>query len=87
MTYDIIDKIYKPTGTMLVEDGIEYPEMVAVSGYHVNMLEVTEAAQPFVVQVNTPSRKFAGRSDLVCLKFKDRTEWLSLGIETIEEMA
>ena len=86
MTYDLIGTIYKPTGVTLTdEDGIECPEMEEVVGYHVNMLEVTEATQPFVVQVNTPSRKFAGRDDTIHLRFSDRAEWLSIGIEVEEE--
>ena len=86
MTYDLIGTIYKASGVMLTdEEGNEYPEMELVSGYHVNMLEVTEATQPFVVQVNTPSRKFAGRDDTIHLRFSDRAEWLSIGIEVEEE--
>ena len=88
MIYDLIGTIYKPTGTMLKdEEGNEYPEMVAVEGYHVNTLpsEVTEALQPYVVVPSTPNRIFAGRNDTVCLKFKDRDEWLSLGYENVEE--
>ena len=99
MTYDLINKIYKPTGTMLVEDGIEYPEMEQVVGYHVNVLppmndttdiEGTVIVNPlkaYVVEVNTPTRVFGGRSDMICLKFASRAEWLSMNIEVEEEMA
>ena len=89
MIYDLIGTIYKPTGTMLKDDeGNEYLEMKAVDGYHVNTLpsEVTEELQPYVVVVATPNRVFAGREDTVCLKFKDRDEWLSLGYENVEEV-
>ena len=87
MTYDLIDKIYTPTGVVLADnEGNEYPEMEVVIGYHVNMLETTEATLPYVIQVNTPSRVFAGRDDTVCLKFTNRDEWLALNIETIEEI-
>ena len=35
---DVIGLIHKPTGTMLTnEEGIEYPEMTNVGGWHVNM--------------------------------------------------
>ena len=35
---DIIGAIYKPTGDMLTdEDGMEYPAMADVGGWHVNM--------------------------------------------------
>lgn len=87
MTYDLIDKVYTPTGVTLTDsEGNEYLEMEATIGYHVNMLEVTEATQPYVIQVNTPSRKFAGRDDTVHLKFANRDEWLALDIETMEEI-
>jgi hypothetical protein len=98
MTYDLINKIYKPTGTMLVEDGIEYPEMEQVVGYHVNVLppmndttdiEGTVIVNPlkaYVVEVNTPTRVFGGRSDMICLKFASRAEWLSMNIEVEEEI-
>ncbi|MDQ7061568.1 MAG: hypothetical protein Q9M43_10740 [Sulfurimonas sp.] len=40
MIYDLIDKIHKPTGNTLLIDseGFEYNEMVALTGYHVNIL-------------------------------------------------
>lgn len=31
-------------------------------------------------------RVFAGRDDTICLRFKDREEWLSLGFENVEEI-
>lgn len=69
------------------EEGNEYSEMVAVDGYHVNMLDVDmELVAPYIVTVNTPSRVFAGRDDTVHLKFVDRAEWLALGIEVVEEV-
>jgi hypothetical protein len=43
---DIIGTIYKPTGTMLTnEEGMEYPEMEAIEGYHVNIRNYTEAPE------------------------------------------
>ncbi len=86
MTYDLIDKIYEPTGQTLTDDeGNKYPEMAAVPGYHVNMLDVTVDVSSYEVAVNTPSRVFAGRDDAVHLKFANRAEWLALGIETVED--
>lgn len=40
---DIIGKIYSETGNMLIdaETGTEYPETVAVTGYHFNIRTVT----------------------------------------------
>ena len=35
---DVIGEIYKPTGKLLAdEDGNEYPELKALTGYHVNL--------------------------------------------------
>ena len=100
ITFDTIGTIYKPTGVTLTDaEGFEYPEMVAVSGYHVNVLppmndttdiEGTVIVNPlkaYVVEVNTPTRVFGGRSDMICLKFASRAEWLSMNIEVEEEMA
>ena len=88
MTYDVIGTIYKPSGVMLTDtDGNEYPQMVAVEGYHVNVLPSDDMSlvEPYIVEVNTLSRVFAGRDDTVALKFANRDEWLALGIEVIEE--
>ena len=86
ITFDTIGTIYKPTGEMVIDsEGFEYPKMEAVDGYHVNVLELTEALEPYVITPTTPVRKFADRSDTKCLKFKDRAEWLALGIEEVED--
>jgi hypothetical protein len=43
---DVIGTIYEPTGTMLTnEEGMEYPEMEAIEGYHVNIRNYTEAPE------------------------------------------
>ena len=43
---DVIGTIYKPTGTMLTnEEGMEYPEMEAIEGYHVNIRNYTDAPE------------------------------------------
>lgn len=88
MTYDLVGTIYAPSGVVLTdEEGSEYPEMLAVDGYHVNILDADmELVAPYVVTVNTPSRVFAGRDDTIHLKFADRAEWLSLGFENVEDM-
>ena len=87
-TYDLIGKIYEPTGITLTDsEENKYPEIKAVEGYHVNMLDVEDMnlIQAYVVVPNSASRVFAGRTDAVYLKFVNRTQWLSLGIETIED--
>jgi hypothetical protein len=56
---DIIGPIYKATGTMLTDEkGMEYPEMVDVGGWHVNMRgELPEAIAPYKITVSgTPYR-------------------------------
>ena len=62
---DIIGTMYRATGTMLTDsDGMEYPEMEAVDGYHANLREELtaeqEAALPTVDAPATPHRKWAG---------------------------
>ena len=81
MTYDLIGTIHKPTGVMLTDaEGMQYPEMVALDGYHVNVLEATPELAPYVVTPKAGVRVFAG-APTVCLKFADRDEWLALGLE------
>jgi len=62
---DIIGTMYRETGNMLTtEDGMEYPETEAISGYHANLREVLtdaqEAALPTVDAPATPYRIWAG---------------------------
>ena len=86
MEYDLIGTINKPTGVMIQSQYGEYPETIVFEGYHVNMINADmELVKDYIVEVSTPSRTFAGRDDGICLKFKNREEWLSLGIEKIEE--
>ena len=87
MTYDLIGTIYKASGVMLTdEEGNEYPEMKALEGYHVNVLpqDNMSLVEPYIIEVNSFNRVFAGRDDTVALKFANRDEWLALGIEVIE---
>lgn len=89
MTYDLIGVIHKPSGVMLTDDiGNDYPEMVAVAGYHVNVLLQDDMGlvEQYIIVPSTLSRIFAGRDDTVALKFSNRDEWLALGIEVIEEV-
>lgn len=56
---DIIGQIYKTTGTMLTDqDGIQYPEMADVGGWHVNIRgELPETIAPYEITVTgTPYR-------------------------------
>lgn len=87
MIYDLIGTIYKPTGKMIVDkEGNEYPQMEAVEGYHVNTLPpLSDELIGYVVEPSHKQRVFAGRDDTICLRFKDRNEWLSLGFERIED--
>ena len=76
--FDIIDKIYTPTGETLKDgEGNEYPEMVAVKGYHVNTLPefMNNRLISFMVEPTNKRRIFGGRDDTVCLCFKDEAEF------------
>ena len=58
---DTIGVIYKPTGATLTgEDGIEYPEMQAIDGWHVNVWVLPDedaiALQPYVITPTNPVR-------------------------------
>lgn len=60
---DIIGIIYKETGNMLTgEEGLEYPEMAAIQGFHANMIANTDAdlSAISVEAPVTPYRKWAG---------------------------
>lgn len=73
-TPDIIPYIYKPTGTMLTDDeGMEYPAMERLPGFHVNFPEdVPELAEYLVdPQPVTPYRVYAGNRMPVAYKFPD----------------
>ena len=62
---DIIGTMYRETGTMLTtEDGMEYPEMEAIEGYHANLREELTDEQvallPTIEAPTVPYRKWAG---------------------------
>jgi hypothetical protein len=64
---DVIGLIYKPTGNIITtEDGVDYPEMSPIAGWHANMkgdltLEQETALTAFFVpEPLTPARKWAG---------------------------
>jgi len=59
---DIIGTIYKETGAMLTdEEGMQYPEMVAVEGFHANLIaEDGLEGLPEVSAPATPYRVWAG---------------------------
>lgn len=62
---DIIGIIHKPTGIMLTtEDGLQYPEMIPIDGYHANLkadlIEEQEALLPLIPAPTTPYRVWAG---------------------------
>jgi hypothetical protein len=59
---DIIGTIYAPTGNTLTdEEGMEYPEMQALDGYHANM-KADDGIEglPTIDAPATPYRKWAG---------------------------
>ncbi len=62
---DIIGTMYRETGNTLTDgEGMEYPEMEAVDGYHANLREELTDEQvaelPTVDAPATPYRKWAG---------------------------
>ena len=62
---DIIGTMYRETGTMLTDgEGMDYPEMEAVDGYHANLREdLTDeqvALLPTIDAPTVPYRKWAG---------------------------
>ena len=60
---DIIGSIYKETGVMLTDaEGMEYPEMAPIDGFHANMIATTEADLSAITVASpaTPYRKWAG---------------------------
>ena len=66
VSIDFVDIIYKPTGvTLKSEDGMEYPEMKALDGYHVNLRltdlpeALPDALAPYIVEPTSPSRVWA----------------------------
>lgn len=60
---DVIGTLYKPTGKQLTDkNGLRYPEMTALDGWHVNLSGDTcpTALQPYrIAAPNSPSRTFA----------------------------
>jgi hypothetical protein len=58
---DIIGTIWKPTGNMLTDDeGMEYPEMAAIDGYHANLIADSAEGLPTIEAPATPYRIWAG---------------------------
>lgn len=63
---DYVGIIFKPTGKILKDkEGLEYPEMQALDGYHVN-LRLTDLPEglpdtlaPYIVEPTSPSRVWA----------------------------
>jgi len=59
---DIIGTIYQESGTMLTDDeGNEYPEMIAIDGFHANIkTDKVVAGLPTIEAPTTPYRKWLG---------------------------
>jgi hypothetical protein len=61
---DIIGKVYKPTGEIIEQDGIESPVMAPVPGYHANLRVMCDFDAELLAEVtinppNNPSRGWA----------------------------
>ena len=51
---DVIGTLHKPTGNTLTdEDGMEYPEMQAMTGWHVNIRLMGDAVREIVEALDT----------------------------------
>lgn len=59
---DPVGVIYRATGNTLIdENGVEYPEMAAIAGYHINFLgELPAIPSVYIVTPINPVRVFAG---------------------------
>jgi len=59
---DMIGTIYKESGTMLTdEEGNEYPEMIAIDGFHANIkTDKVVTGLPTIDAPTTPYRKWLG---------------------------
>lgn len=59
---DPVGVIYRPTGNTLTdENGVEYPEMSAIAGYHINFLgDLPAIPSAYIVTPLNPVHVFAG---------------------------
>ena len=59
---DVIGTLFRPTGAMVDgEDGIQFPEMAPLDGFHANLAigELPESLVPFAVTPGQPARVFS----------------------------
>lgn len=60
---DIIGIIYKPSGNMIQSEDGEFPEMIPLEGWHVNVRvtldENISLLEPYRIEPSTPSRIWA----------------------------
>ena len=80
---DIIGTIYTP-GTYDDQGNVMTPSE-PLPGYHVNAVCSIPAFEPYTIHPETPSRTFGDAAHTVFLRFTDRAEWLSLGIEYTDD--
>jgi len=86
----IIGTIHTATGNTLIDsEGMEYPEMAPVPGYHVNTLPEYMSAElePFVVVPTVPQRVYAGRDDTACLRFDSEEQFKEVTGYGADELA
>ena len=56
---DVINKIYKPTGNVVVDvEGVEFPELAPLPWFHLNTTERLDGFTAFEVFPVTPYRVF-----------------------------
>ena len=63
---DVVGKVYKPTGEIIEQDGVESPVMAAVPGYHANLRVIDASnfdaellAEVTINPPNNPARGWA----------------------------
>lgn len=81
---DIIETIFKPSGiTLTTPEGIEYPELLAEVGFHVNFPNEINEISLYLVSPEpiTPTRVYFG-SPTYYYKFPDKETFLQYFPET-----
>ena len=58
---DVIGTVYAPTGNIITQDGMSYPEQAPLPGFHVNLAaeSLDDTLAPFQIFPTNPQRTFA----------------------------
>ena len=80
---DVLGQLFTP-GTYDSEGNVITPPE-PLPGFHVNAVCTIPAFTPYIITPTTPVRTFGDAAHTVFLRFTDRAEWLSLGIEYTDD--